>query len=241
MKSTPKAARKLLHLFAVGLIFAVFAGSFVYLRAVFNEEVSLRRSYMNEAVFHAQDFFVSRQTLLKSLVLATVPDKDAAGAFFSADPEEEINISLGSGASHWNLWLTRRMTDYLHESKVNLLYVPQADKPKVVRLFDASSNLEPLPQMVLQRLADEGAKAYSFSDDLWLTDNKVLDTPFYLFSRLDSRNVSSGWLGIEVEVPDLVEALRSESAGDFMLLDGQGQIIFTNAAQSTLVDSWHSL
>ena len=241
MKSTPKAARKLLHLFAVGLIFAVFAGSFVYLRAVFNEEVSLRRSYMNEAVFHAQDFFVSRQTLLKSLVLATVPDKDAAGVFFSADPEEEINISLGSGASHWNLWLTRRMTDYLHESKVNLLYVPQADKPKVVRLFDASSNLEPLPQMVLQRLADEGAKAYSFSDDLWLTDNKVLDTPFYLFSRLDSRNVSSGWLGIEVEVPDLVEALRSESAGDFMLLDGQGQIIFTNAAQSTLVDSWHSL
>ena len=241
MKSTPQAARKLLKLFAFGLIVAVIASSFVYLRAVFNEEVSQRRSFMNEAVFNAQDFFVSRQTLLKSLVLATVPENKGDHAFVSVDPEEEINISLGSEAGHWNLWLTRRMMDYLHNSKVNLLYVPQTDKPRVVRLFDSSSGQEPLPKVVLQRLADEGAKAYSFSDDLWLTDNKVLDSPFYLFSRLDSRDVASGWLGIEVEVPDLVEALRSERAGDFMLLDSQGQIIFTNAAQSSLVDSWQSL
>ncbi|MCG4787790.1 hypothetical protein L0N33_20950, partial [Roseburia faecis] len=89
--------------------------------------------------------------------------------FVSVDPEEELNINLGSEAGHWSLWLTRRMTDYLHESKVNLLYVPQTDKPKVVRLFDASGSLEPLPQVVLQRLVDEGAKAYSFGDDLWLT------------------------------------------------------------------------
>lgn len=93
--------------------------------------------------------------------------------------------------------------DYLHESKVNLLYVPQTDKPKVVCLFDSSGNLEPLPKVVLQRLLDEGAKAYSFGEDLWLTDSKVLNAPFYLFSRLDNRNLSSGWLGIEVEVPDL--------------------------------------
>ena len=241
MKSTPQAARKLLHLFASGLIVAAIASSFIYLRSVFNQEVSLRRSFMNEAVFNAQDFFVSRQTLLKSLVLATVPDKKGNEAFVSVDPEEELNINLGSEAGHWSLWLTRRMTDYLHESKVNLLYVPQTDKPKVVRLFDASGSLEPLPQVVLQRLVDEGAKAYSFGDDLWLTDNRVLDSPFYLFSRLDNRNLSSGWLGIEVEVPDLVEALRSESAGDFMLLNGQGQILFTNAAQSTLVGSLQTL
>jgi len=241
MKSTPQAARKLLHLFACGLIVAVIASSFVYLRAVFNEEVSLRRSFMNEAVFNAQDFFVSRQTLLKSLVLATVPDKNGDKTFISVDPEEEINISLGSNAGHWSLWLTRRMMDYLHDSKVNLLYVPQTDEPQVVRLFDLSSRQEPLPKVVLQRLADEGSRGYSYGDDLWLTDNKVLDSPFYLFTRLDSRNPASGWLGIEVEVPDLVEALRSESAGDFMLLGSQGQIIFTNAAQSTLVDSLHTL
>ncbi|KOX66020.1 histidine kinase [Pseudomonas psychrophila] len=241
MKSTPQAARKLLHLFAFGLIVAVFAGSFVYLRSVFNEEVSQRRSVMNEAVFKAQDFFVSRQTLLKSLVLATVPDKNGDKAFVSVDPEEEINISLVSETGHWSLWLTRRMMDYLHESKVNLLYVPQTDEPQVVRLFDLSSRQEPLPNVVLQRLADEGGRGGASGEDLWLTDNNVLDSPFYLFTRLDSRNTASGWLGIEVEVPDLVEALRSESAGDFMLLGSQGQIIFTNAAQSTLVDSLHTL
>ncbi len=241
MKSTPQAARKLLHLFAVGLIVAVFAGSFVYLRSVFNEEVSQRRSFMNEAVFNAQDFFVSRQTLLKSLMLATVPDKNGDKAFVSVDPEEEINISLASETGHWSLWLTRRMMDYLHESKVNLLYVPQTDEPQVVRLFDLSPRQDPLPNVVLQRLADEGGRGDSNDEDLWLTDNKALDSPFYLFTRLDSRNTASGWLGIEVEVPDLVEALSSESAGDFMLLGSQGQIIFTNAAQSTLVDSLHTL
>jgi len=241
MKSTPQAARQLLHLFAYGLIAATCAGSFAYLRAVFNEEVSLRRSLMNEAVFNAQDFFVSRQTLLRSLVLATVPDKPGPEAFISVDPAEEMNISLGSEAGRWSLWLTRRMRDYLHESKVNLLYVPQTDEPRVLRLFDASPHVGRLPEVVIQRLADEGSQAYSVGDDLWLTDNGVLDSPFYLFTRLDHRNLSSGWLGIEVEVPDLVEALRSESAGDFMLLDAQGQIIFTNAAQSTLVDSLHRL
>ena len=241
MKSTPQAARKLLHLFASGLIVATIASSFIYLRSVFNQEVSVRRSFMNEAVFNAQDFFVSRQTLLKSLVLATVPDKKGGDAFISVDPQEEMNINLGSEAGHWSLWLTRRMMDYLHESKVNLLYVPQTDEPQVVRLFDSSGGVVPLPKVVLQRLVDEGAKSYSFGDDLWLTDNRVLDSPFYLFSRLDNRNLSSGWLGIEVEVPDLVEALRSESAGDFMLLNGQGQILFTNAAQSPLVSSLKTL
>lgn len=89
-------------------------------------------------------------------MLATVPDKNGDKTFVSVDPEEEINISLGSNAGHWSLWLTRRMMDYLHDSKVNLLYVPQTDEPQVVRLFDLSSRQEPLPKVVLQRLADEG-------------------------------------------------------------------------------------
>ena len=241
MNSTPKAARKILHLFAIGLIVAVLAGSFVYLRAVFNEEVSLRRSYMNEAVFHAQDFFVSRQTLLTSLVLASVPNPHGAQAFVSVNPEEEMNISLGSDEAHWSLWLTGRMMDYFRRHKVNLLYVPQIDAPKVVRLFDASTQLPQLPAVVLQRLADLGKPSHSPVDELWLTDDQVLDSPFYLFKRLDKRKPDSGWLGIEVEVSDLVEALRSESAGDFILLDDQGQILFSNAVQSSLVGSLHTL
>lgn len=241
MKSTPQAARKLLHLFASGLIIAVIAGSLIYLRAVFNQEVSQRRSVMNEAVFNAQDFFVSRQTLLKSLVLAAVPDKPGHAPFISVDPEEETSISLGSENDRWNLWLTQRMVEHLSESKVSLLYVSQAQDPEVVRLFNTTSHLRPVPKEILQRLEDEASKWYSLRDDLWLTDKKALDSPFYLFARLDNRNLASGWLGIEVEGADLIDALSSESAGDFMLLDGNGQIIFTNAVQSTLVDSLHTL
>ena len=241
MKSTPQATRKLLHLFAFGLIIAVIAGSLIYLRAVFNQEVSQRRTVMNEAVFNAQDFFVSRQTLLKSLLLTAVPDKAVHAPFISVDPEEEKSISVGSETDRWNLWLTQRMMEYLSESKVSLLYVPQAPVPEVVRLFDASSNSKTVPKPVLQRLEDENSKWYSFSDDLWLTDRKTQDSAFYLFARLDNRNMASGWLGIEVKGADLIAALHSESAGDFMLLDGKGQIIFTNAAKSNLVDSLHML
>ncbi|SDV01886.1 ATP-binding protein [Pseudomonas mucidolens] len=240
MKSTPLAARKLLHLFAIGLIIAVVSGSYIYLRSVFNEEVSLRRSHMNEAVFNAQDFFVSRQTLLKSLVLATVPDKHGAEPLASVNPDEEMNINLGNKEAHWSLWLTRRIMGYLRENKVNLLYVPHAAAPEVTRLFDVSPPSQPVPKVVLQRLTEMGSPVQSSVDEVWLTDNRVIDSPFYLFERLDNRQASSGWLGIEVEVPDLVEALRSDSAGDFILLDGQGQIIFTNAAHSPVLDSLHA-
>ena len=71
---------------------------------------------MNEAVFNAQDFFVSRQTLLKSLVLAAVPDKTGRDSFISVAPEEEMNISLGSEAGHWSIGLhllIRRMDSRL--------------------------------------------------------------------------------------------------------------------------------
>lgn len=111
----------------------------------------------------------------------------------------------------------------------------------MVRLFDASTQLPQLPVVVLQRLADLGKPSHSPVDELWLTDDQVLDSPFYLFKRLDKRKPDSGWLGIEVEVSDLVEALRSESAGDFILLDDQGQILFSNAVQSSLVGSLHTL
>ena len=164
-----------------------------------------------------------------------------AQAFVSVNPEEEMNISLGSDEAHWSLWLTGRMMDYLRRHKINLLYVPQTEAPKVVRLFDASTQLPQLPAVVLQRLADLGKPSHQPIDELWLTDDQVLDSPFYLFKRLDKRKRDSGWLGIEVEVSDLVEALRSESAGDFILLDDQGQILFSNAVQSSLVGSLHSL
>ena len=93
--STPKAARKLLRLFALALVLGVYVGAYSYLRAALSEEISLRRSYMNEAVSDAQSFFVSRQTLLKSLGLSTVRHSAAPMGNLNQVPAEEVHITLG--------------------------------------------------------------------------------------------------------------------------------------------------
>ncbi|EXF95612.1 sensor histidine kinase [Pseudomonas fluorescens HK44] len=227
--STPKAARKLLHLFAFALVMVFYAGAYSYLSSTLNEEISLRRSYMNAAISDAQSFFISRQTLLKTLGLATVRNVTEPVTSVSAVSGEEVHISLGTGEQNWSLWLTRRMIDYLRHSKVNLLYVGEADHSKVVRLFTAR---EPVPEILPQLLARLRAAHIDYdvrSDDLWLTDQQRQGSPLYIFTRLDERSTQSGWLGLEVESPDLLSALQNENAGQFMLLDSEGQLIFDSA------------
>jgi hypothetical protein len=64
--STPKAARKLLRLFALALVLGVYVGAYSYLRAALNEEISLRRSYMNEAISDAQSFLSAARRCSKA-------------------------------------------------------------------------------------------------------------------------------------------------------------------------------
>ncbi len=229
--STPKAARKLLRLFALALVLGVYAGAYSYLRAAFSEEISLRRSYMNEAVSDAQSFFVSRQTLLKSLGLSTVRHVTAPVGNLNNVPAEEVHITLGEAGNIWSLWLTRRMLDYLEANQVNLIYVAQRAEPLVERLFTAGPAPDAVPQTVLQRLMAVDTGNVSVSDELWLTEQSRLDSPLYIFTRLDDRSPSSGWLGLEVDGPDLINALQHEKAGDFMLLDAAGQLIFSSTPQ----------
>ena len=106
--STPQAARRLLCLLAFSLVAGVYIGAYSYMRVTLNEEISSRRSYMNEAVFDAQSFFVSRQTLLKGLGLSTVRQPTLAAAETNNVPEEEIHIILGQAHEIWSLWLTDR-------------------------------------------------------------------------------------------------------------------------------------
>ena len=101
--STPKAARKLLRLFALALVLGVYVGAYSYLRAALNEEISLRRSYMNEAISDAQSFFVSRQTLLKSLGLSTVRHVTPPVGNLNNVPAEELHITLGEAGNIWSL------------------------------------------------------------------------------------------------------------------------------------------
>nr|WP_314877799.1 ATP-binding protein [uncultured Pseudomonas sp.] len=225
--STPQAARKLLCLFAFSLVAGVFIGAYSYLRVTLNQEISSRRSYMNEAIFDAQGFFVSRQTLLKGLGLSTVRQPTLAAAETNNVPEEEIHIILGQAHELWSLWLTRRMLDYLRTNQVNLLYVPQAPGAAVQRLFTAAEHANSVPSQVLERVRSAN-DSHTPQDELWLTDPGRLDSPLYIFIRMDERKATSGWLGLEVDGPNLIKALQHEQAGDFKLLDANGQLILSN-------------
>ena len=227
--STPKAARKLLRLFALALVLGVYAGAYSYLRAAFSEEISLRRSYMNEAVSDAQCFFVSRQTLLKTLGLSTVRHIAPPVGNLNQVPTEEVHITLGEAGNIWSLWLTKRTLDYLEANRVNLIYVPQRAQPAVERLYTVGTEPAAVPESVLHRLIAVDTGNVSVSDELWLTEQSRLDSPLYIFTRLDERSPTSGWLGLEVDAPDLINALQHEKAGDFMLLDSAGQLIFSSA------------
>ncbi len=242
--STPKAARKLLRLFAFALVLGVYVGAYSYLRAAFSEEISLRRSYMNEAISDAQSFFVSRQTLLKSLGLSTVSHKTPPVGNLNEVPAEEVHITLGEAGNIWSLWLTRRMLDYLQANQVNLIYVPQRATPLVERLFTVGEAPGAVPESVLKRLMAVDTGKVSVSDELWLTEQSRLDSSLYIFTRLDERSPSSGWLGLEVDGPNLINALQHEKAGDFMLLDGAGQLIFSSAphqpAAAQVLRQYHS-
>ncbi|MBC3950803.1 response regulator [Pseudomonas folii] len=232
--STPKAARKLLHLFAIALVLGFYAGIYSYLSARLSEEISLRRSDMNAAISDAQSFFVSRQTLLKTLGLAAVRNVTAPQNSASVMQGEEVHFGLGAGDQSWSLWLTKRTVSYLRTNKVNLLYVGKADSSEVVRLFTASDTVPVIPAAVLARLRLGDHQGDIADDDLWLTDQHSLNASLYIFTRLDERSSESGWLGFEVESPDLMSALHKESAGQFMLLDAEGQLIFASADRRPL-------
>ncbi|WP_350616607.1 ATP-binding protein [Pseudomonas sp. HY7a-MNA-CIBAN-0227] len=227
--STPKAARKLLHMFALALVFGTYAGAYSYLHASLDEEISSRRSNMNDAISDAQNFFITRQTLLKSVGLAAVRNITQPLANANEIQGEEAHIILGERDSNtWSLWLTRRLLSYMGTEKINLLYVSASAQAKVIRLFD-TDNIAEKPSVLSRPVLNLLARSEQ-SQDVWVTDQQSLDAPLYIFSRLDDRDPASGWLGLEVEKQDLVNALHHENAGDFLLLDASNQVLYSSAA-----------
>jgi len=224
--STPAAARKLLRLLILALVLGFYAGAYIYLSATLNKEISQRRSYMNAAISDAQSFFVARQTLLKTLQLAAVRNTNAPEVIADAGAGEEMHLGLGSGEQAWKLSLSRRVIDYLHLNKVSLLYATSGTRAEMMRLLPASAPAQWIAPHLLARLISESNKA---ADETWLTDPEREDSPLYIFTRLDDSSPQAGWLGIEVELPDLLNAVRNENAGQFILIDARGQLIFDSA------------
>lgn len=237
--STPIAARNLLRLFAITLVAGVYVGAYGYMRMTLNEEISSRRRYMNEAIFNAQDFFVSRQTLLKSLGLSTVKHAAAAGDSETYIPGEEVHIFLRQPGGTWSLWLTPRMLDFLRAKQTNLVYVPHALDASVQWLYSRPEVPPLVPNAVLQRL--RGSTGEPGDEQIWLAEPGDDKPPsLYIFTAMDERDRASGWLGLEVEGPQLVAALRHEQAGDFQLVDSASQIIASKDREQQLTSQRHT-
>jgi len=232
--STPQAARRLLRLFAFSLAVSVYIGAYSYLRLALNQEISSRRSFMNEAIFEAQGFFVSHHALLKGLGLATVMQSVLPLAEAGKIPEEENHFVFSGGRDTLSLRLTQRTLEYLQDNHLNLIYVPHSAEAQVQYLSSVSDRAA-VPQRVLDHI-HKVDDALPPSNEIWLMDQPKLDPRLYIFVRVDERHVTSGWLGLEIDGLTLIQALRHEQAGDFKLLDTSGQTILSNTAMPLWLD-----
>ena len=229
--STPNAARKLLHLFAILVGGSLIAIACLFLRSVFSGEVSERSDHMNQAVTEAQHFFSTRQMLLNVLALTSVRNVIMAPDNTIAVPTEENHIVLGDEKQSWSMWLSKRIQGYMRQNSVNLLYVSAGENPKIRRLFNVSSVDAPVPEYVLQHLVAQPQELGMDYQHIWLKDQGSVDSPLYVFCRLDARTQNSGWLGLEIQIPDMIEALDKPETGDFILLDGSGNAFFSMASE----------
>ncbi len=229
--SRPEAARRLLRIFAAVLLIGILSGVYTFLLSTFNNDISQRRGYMSSAIAQAHTFFTNRQALLESLSLSAVRKRSP---IYPASAEEQ-HLQLGdTPGSQWSLWLTTRMRDYLKARQVNLLYVSASPVPQVTRLYDATAQVLPISRCMHNRL-----KALQHSDpatlkELWLSDKTEQHSHLYIFIRLDDRDPASGWLGLEMESRGVSQALGDHSAGEFMMLNSQGMLVFSNRADAQL-------
>ncbi|MBA6061147.1 ATP-binding protein [Pseudomonas juntendi] len=234
--STPVAARNLLRLFAITLVAGVFIGAYSYMRMTLNEEVSFRRRYMNEAIFKAQDFFISRQTLLRSLGLSTVKHTASSSINEAFIPGEEVHVFLRQPSGTWSLWLTPRMLSFLQIKQTSLLYVSNVLDEPVTWLFSRHELPPSVPNAVLQRL--RGSIGEPGHEQIWLAHAGGAETPsLYIFIAMDERDPASGWLGLEVEGPQLLAALKNEQAGKFQLVDSASHIIASEDFEQQLTST----
>jgi two-component system capsular synthesis sensor histidine kinase RcsC len=229
--STPNAARRLLRIFALVLLIGILGGVYNFLLFTFTNELSRRRGYMSSAIAEAHTFFTTREALLESLSLSATR-KPATTAPAS---DEEIHLLLGNTpGKQWRIGLTQRMRDYLEDKQVNLIYVSSGTDANVKRLYTATPMPKNFPQAMLNRLETLKRENAPALEELWLTHQSARHSQLYIFIRLDERDTSSGWLGLEMDGRKVSNALNDQSAGEFMMFNAQGMLLFTNSQSTRL-------
>lgn len=223
--SNPEAARRLLRLLAIVLLAGILSGIYNFLMFTFNAEVSRRRGYMSTEIAEAHTFFTNREALLESLSLSAV--HHPGSVLVDLAPVDEVHLQL----DEWSLWLTQRMRTYLEEKRVNLLYISTGLQPQVHQLY----SVQPQAHIPSYRVLAKLQKAEQTSlDELWLDDREGQLSHLFVFIRLDKRAPSSGWLGLEIDTHALSPSLTDESAGEFMMLNADGMLVFTSSSDPML-------
>ncbi|EJM84456.1 ATP-binding protein [Pseudomonas sp. GM67] len=225
--STPNAARRLLRIFGVVLLVGILSGVYSFLLLTFNAEVSRRRSHMSSAIAEAHTFFTTREALLESLSLSAIRKPDGVKPQVSP---EEIHLLLGNTrGKQWSIWLSERIRQYLRSKQVNLLYVSSGNNLQVKRLYTATPIVADFPQAMLERLQALKGENSSAMDELWLTNQSSSHSQLYIFIRLDAHDLDSGWLGLEMDGREVSHALDDQSAGQFMMFNPDGMLVFSNS------------
>lgn len=232
--STPNAARRLLRIFALVLLIGILGGVYNFLLYTFNNEISQRRGYMSSAIAEAHTFFTTREALLESLSLSATRKSELE----PLASDDEIYLLLGNiPGKQWNIWLTQRMRDYLKAKQVNLIYVSSGADAHVARLYTTTPVASAFPEAMLKQLETLKRNNAPALEELWLTHQSARDSQLYIFIRLDERDVNSGWLGLEMDGREVSSALNDQSAGEFLMYNSQGMLLFTNSHTAQLSQS----
>lgn len=232
--SDPEAARRLLRLLAIVLSAGILGAAYNFLSFTFNTDIARRHGAMSSAIAEAHTFFTNRESLLESLSLAAVRQAEPGVDWLPLAPGEEVHLQLGSQPhKRWSLWLTQRMCDYLKARQVNLLYVDTAAQAPMRWLYHADTHAAPPSPALLEQLRAAGQRS-SAAQELWLADQDAHRSRLFIFLRLDERDADSGWLGLEIDSQAVAPALKDASAGEFMMFNAHGMLVFTNSPEPTL-------
>lgn len=216
--STPKAARRLLRLFAQVLVLGTVAGAIITVGSVFNSEISRRQGYMSDAITNARVFFTQREVFLRCLVLST-----------ASTPDEVAGLEPGqTQTDKWDVHLSERITDFLKDNHINLIYLAQRADSLPVYLSKASPSTQAISEDILRRLHAFNGQVPGAAQEVWLSDQGTSPARLYLFALADPHRPQSGWIGMEMDAADVSNTLHDDTAGQFVMLNPNGDVMMSS-------------
>ncbi|MNJ17201.1 Sensor histidine kinase RcsC [compost metagenome] len=213
--STPKAARRLLRLFAQVMVLGAVVGAIIAVGAVFNREISRRQGYMGDAITNARVFFTQREAFLRTLALC------AANL-----PGESAERSPG------RILLSERTLDFLRQHRVNLLQITGQAQMQLAYLSTGIPFKLPVSDDILARLRLFDVDSPVVAQGVWLTDSSSSPARLYLFTLADRHQPGAGWIGMEMDASDVTNTLHDDKAGQFMMVNPGGDVMMSSAGHA---------